>query len=288
MDFVTVSVFLRDRPLHEGNPLAVFADAADMPQDRMQAISRTLNLSETTFVTGIDKDSYDVRIFTPNEELPFAGHPTIGTTWVLRNLGRIAGNRLTQRSPAGTTPIRVDDDVIWFSRTGSSSKDLAESDAAAHQRVADALRIDGSDVGMEGAALGGSGELRVAYSDGGIEQLMVPLKNEDALARCRPDATALRELTPYGVYCFTGVGPGKLSARGFFAPVGIEEDPATGSAAAALGVYLGARVGKAELEIAQGVEMGRPSLIRLRATPDGVEVGGSTRLIYRGRLEVAG
>jgi trans-2,3-dihydro-3-hydroxyanthranilate isomerase len=251
----------------------------------MQAIARTMNLSETTFVTGAGGDSYDVRIFTPHEELPFAGHPTIGTAWVLREAGAVTGDRITQRSPAGTTPIRAEGDLLWLSRTGTSDPDLEKRDVQATRRIADALRLEERDIGLEAREFGRPGFLRPAISDAGLRVLMVPLRDLDALGRCRPDATALRQLTDNGFYCFTGVAAGKLRARGFFAPVGIEEDPATGAAAAALGVYLASRLEPLDLQITQGFEMGRPSTIELLAGADGVEVGGRSGLIYRGSMD---
>src|SRR4051812_18437050 len=103
MDFVQVDVFA-EGPF-KGNPLAVFPDAGELSVEQMQAIAREMNLSETTFVTAIARESYDVRIFTPQEELPFAGHPTIGTTWVLKDLGFVGGENVRQRSPVGETVV---------------------------------------------------------------------------------------------------------------------------------------------------------------------------------------
>ncbi|HEX2294249.1 MAG TPA: PhzF family phenazine biosynthesis protein [Actinomycetota bacterium] len=285
MDFVTVSVFHAGDPFRGGNPLAVFPDAGDLDAGQMQAIAQTFNLSETTFVTGGDASSYDVRIFTPGDELPFAGHPTLGTTWVLRHLGRLTSDRVTQRSRAGETDVTVEGATLYFARTGSASPDMEKTNVRAHLEIARALRVEERDVTLEGYELGRPAVLRPALSDAGLQHFMVPLRDLDALARVDVDPPALEKLSPFGVYCFTGVGAGKLRARGLFPSVGVDEDPATGSAAACLGVYLADRLGDVELTVDQGVEMGRPSRMTVSATAAGVRVGGRCDLLWTGALE---
>jgi trans-2,3-dihydro-3-hydroxyanthranilate isomerase len=285
MDFITVSVFVQNDPLTGGNPLAVFVEPGPLPASRMQAIARTMNLSETSFVTRVESNAYDVRIFTPAEELPFAGHPTIGTAWVLQQAGRLEGTEFTQHSPAGPTPLEQRGDLLWFTRTGSAQDDLEAASPDAVRRIAEALRLEERDIGMEAREVGRSGFFRPAIANGGFDQLMVPLRDVGALERCRPDAAGLAALTDSGMYCFTGVGAGRLRARAFFGPVGVHEDAATGSAAAALGMYLGKRVEAIELEILQGVEMGRPSVLYLKASGNEARVGGRSAVIYKGHLE---
>lgn len=284
MDFVTVSVFTRDDPFRGGNPLAVFPDAAALDPSQMQAIAQTLNLSETTFVTGGDARSYDVRIFTPREELGFAGHPTIGTAWALRRLGRLKGDAFVQRSPAGETAVTLAGEALQFERTGTASPDMETRDVRAHEKVARALRVGLHDVGLEAYELGHSGTLRPALADAGLEHFVVPLRDAEALARVQPDAAALAALSPFGAYCFTGVGAGRARARGFFPATGIEEDPATGSAAACLGIYLADRLGSIDLQVDQGVEMGRPSLMHVAAGATHVRVGGRCEPLLSGKL----
>jgi trans-2,3-dihydro-3-hydroxyanthranilate isomerase len=285
MDFTTVSVFTRGDPFREGNPLAVVPDAGGLEPSQMQAIAQTFNLSETTFVTGGDAGSYDVRIFTPREELPFAGHPTIGTAWTLRRLGRLEGEAFVQRSPAGETPVTVDGEMLQFERKGTASPDMESRDLRAHLKVARALRLEERDIALEAYELGRSGVLRPALSDAGLEHFMVPLRDLDALGRVQVDPTALAEISPFGAYCFTAVGAGRVRARGLFPATGIDEDPATGSAAACLGVYLADRVGPIDLHIDQGVEMGRPSQMKVSAGETHVRVGGRCELLASGRLE---
>lgn len=280
-----MSVFHAGDPFRGGNPLAVFPDPGELDAGQMQAIAQTLNLSETTFVTGGDEKSYDVRIFTPREELPFAGHPTLGTSWVLRRLGRLTADDVVQRSPAGETEVTLQDDAVYFKRTGTVSPDMEETNVRAHLEIALALRLEERDVTLEAYELGRSGLLRPALTDAGLQHFVVPLRNVDALARVDVDAARLAALSPFGVYCFTAVAAGRVRARGLFPAVGVEEDPATGSAAACLGVYLADRLGDIELNVDQGVEMGRPSRIMVAATTAGVRVGGRCDLLSTAELE---
>ncbi|MBA2313180.1 MAG: PhzF family phenazine biosynthesis protein [Actinobacteria bacterium] len=282
MDFLQVDVFA-DKAF-SGNPLAVFPNASALSSAQMQAIASEMNLSETSFVTGISKTTYDVRIFTPAQELPFAGHPTIGTAWTISHLELTAEERLTQRSAAGDTYVFVKDGRWWFVREGAAGEDLEDKDERAAGRIADALGIEPGDIGLEARELGRAGRLRPAVSDAGIGHLMIPVADLEVLQRIRPRAELLAGVTNSGAYCFTGAGAGRIRARGFFPGAGIAEDPATGSAAAELGIYLAARVGALEMEISQGTEIGRPSRIFLRAKPGRVEVGGRCEPVLEGRL----
>ena len=283
VDFLQVDVFA-DTP-YSGNPLAVFPEAGDLSAPQMQAIAREMNLSETSFVTSSSDDSYDVRIFTPQEELPFAGHPTIGTAWVLRRLGRVVGEIVEQRSPAGSTAVTVMHDILWLERNGGSEADLEDLDIRASDRLERALGLESGEVGLEAAELGKSGRLRAAFGDAGMRSLLIPVRTVEMLERCRPRWHLLDEISTVGGYCFTAAGTGRVRARGFFPGVGIPEDPATGAAAAALGVYLADRLGEVEIEMMQGVEMGRPSHIYLKAAEGRVQVGGRVTHILSGRLE---
>jgi trans-2,3-dihydro-3-hydroxyanthranilate isomerase len=283
--FLTVSVFHAGDPFRGGNPLAVFPDPGDLDPVQMQAIAQTLNLSETTFVTGGDEASYDVRIFTPREELPFAGHPTLGTAWVLRHLGRLTAESVVQRSPAGETEVTAEGDVLLFRRTGEASADLEETNERAHLAVARALRLEERDVSLEAYELGRAGVLRPALADAGLRHFIVPLRNLDALRRVQVDQALLAELSPFGAFCFTAVAAGRVQARGFFQATGIDEDPATGSAAACLGLYLADRLGDVEVNVDQGIEMGRPSRLVVYASTGDVRVGGRCDLLTSGELE---
>lgn len=278
MRFVQVDVFA-ERP-YQGNPLAVFPDAPSLSDDQMQRIAREMNLSETTFVTRSESDRYDVRIFTPTQELPFAGHPTLGTCAVLRRLALVDGERVTQRSAAGSTVVEAAEDVFWFSREGKAEPDLDPTDVEA---LARALAVEPNLLSVQG----GRSEwpaLKPAFSDVGLRQLMVPVRDRSALRGLTPRFPELAAVADTGAYCFTFAGDQDIEARGFFPAVGIDEDPATGSAAAGLGIYLADRIGGIDVAIAQGVQVGRPSRIMLRAAQDAVAVGGRVVTVLHGEL----
>lgn len=275
MDFLQIDVFAQGP--FKGNPLAVFPDPGELNTEQMQAIAREMNLSETTFVTAVEDSSYDVRIFTPTDELPFAGHPTIGTAWALRHLGLLTANELVQRSTAGETQVTSEGDLMWLERQGSSERDLPDPGV-----IADLIGVDVSETGAE---FNGS-ELKAAVVEsGGMAQLMFPIRTTDAVKNASPLPRVPEGADYQGAYCFAPAGKDRLKARGFWPAVGVSEDPATGSAAAALGFYLAERVGSVDVEIEQGVEMGRPSNIHLRAQPGVVQVGGECRLVLKGTLQ---
>ena len=284
MRFFQLDVFAEGP--YKGNPLAVFPEAEGLGDEQMQAIAREMNLSETSFVTAVDDTGYDVRIFTPQSELPFAGHPTIGTVWLLAHLGHIKGTATTQRSAAGPTSVTSEGGVWWFERTGSAEPDLGDRSPDSSNQLATALGLDAGDIGLQGREFGRPGQLKPAYSEVGYAQLMVPVKNVEALGRCFPRADLLKEAAGMGAYCVTAERPGFMRARGFWPGVGVAEDPATGSACAALGIYLADRLGDVDLQVAQGVEMGRPSLMRMKASEGRVSIGGGCALIFEGTLKV--
>jgi trans-2,3-dihydro-3-hydroxyanthranilate isomerase len=283
MEFFQIDVFARSP--YTGNPLAVFPDAGALSGEQMQRIAREMNLSETTFVTSVAREAYSVRIFTPGQELPFAGHPTIGTAWLLKRLQKLTGDRFLQNSPAGETEVTAAGDGLWFERRGQAEPDLRSTESEIEPAIADALGLQPQEICLEARELGGTGKLRPAVADAGVAQLMVPLRDDSALTRCTPRSEALRAVHPVGTYCFTALGEGRLTARGFFPAVGVAEDPATGSAAAGLGLYLGDRLGGGSFEIEQGREMGRPSRILMQCAPGEVSVGGRCEMVLKGELE---
>lgn len=284
MRFFQVDVFAEGP--YAGNPLAVFPEASELDAAQMQAIALEMNLSETIFITSASDASYSARIFTPAEELPFAGHPTLGAAWTLREMGIVTSSSCTQNTGAGETHVRFDGEMVWLTRTGASKEDLESTQPDARGAIARALGLQEGDVGLEARELGRSGFLRPALADTGLEHLIVPVRNLEALGRARADGAALDRFSHQGAYCFTAVGAGRVRARGLFPNLGIEEDPATGSAAADLGAYLVHRIGAIDLEVDQGVEMGRPSRLHVKAGPDAVEVGGRCVHIFAGELDV--
>jgi trans-2,3-dihydro-3-hydroxyanthranilate isomerase len=276
--YVLADVFT-DTPL-TGNGLAVFTDARDIPEEQLQPLARELNLSETVYVYPADEGGeahVRVRIFTPGSELDFAGHPVLGTAFVLGGPLQLEEIRLL--TGRGVVPVRLEREGarIVF---GRMSQPLPSSQPYEHEReLLEALGVERP-------------ELPVLVYDNGIRHAFVGLASVDDVTGLDPDMTALAKLTGYvGAVVFAGEGS-RWRVRMFAPGDGITEDPATGSAAGPLGVHL-ARHGRIawgdEIEIDQGVEMGRPSKLYARVegegeTPTTVEVGGSAVLVARGEF----
>jgi trans-2,3-dihydro-3-hydroxyanthranilate isomerase len=273
--YVIVDVFT-DTPL-EGNQLAVFTDAQAIPSERMQAIAREMNLSETVFVLPA-QDGADarIRIFTPSNELPFAGHPTLGTAMVLAEPEGRQAVRL--ETGAGVIPVEFEwaDGRIVSGRMRQPIPTW-EPYGRAEELLA-ALGVDASELPVE------------AYRNGPLH-VYVALAGEAAVAALEPDLGALAKLPDLGVSCFAGSGS-RWKTRMFAPAHGIAEDPATGSAAGPLALHL-ARHGRIafgqEIEIRQGAEIGRPSTLYARVEGeddriDKIEVAGSAVVVARGHL----
>ncbi len=294
-EFTTVDVFT-STPF-EGNPLAVFPDAEGLSDDAMQRIARETNLSETTFVLPptTPQASYRVRIFTPVSELPYAGHPSVGTAWLLAKRGELVlkpgSNRFTQEVKAGRLPIHIDADAegapitVWTTQ----AKPSLEAPLTDRKRVAAALGLAIEDL---------EAELPIQKVSTGLPWLLVPLRNAEALDRVRPN---LAEFSGPGslyhnVYPFT-LKPKDTrmmsEARGF--PMREFEDPVTGSASGCLGAYLVAhgRLRPDEvLHHAQGRHLHRPGQVMVKVAvsadqkPGEVQVGGSVVQVAEGRMAV--
>jgi trans-2,3-dihydro-3-hydroxyanthranilate isomerase len=285
--YVIVDVFT-GTPL-EGNPLAVFTEADGLPPDRMQKVAREMNLSETVFVLSpAAGGDARIRIFTPATELPFAGHPTLGTAFVL--CGQRGLDAIELETGAGV--IRVE----FAGRTGldpPQPPDLPPGPGLPgrmrqpvptwepYERAAELL-----------AALGvASSRLPVDAYRNGPRHVYVALDSEEAVSRLRPDITALGALPGIGVGCFAGLGP-RWKFRYFAPALGVAEDPATGSAAGPLGVHLARHDEIAfgqQIEVRQGEEIGRPSVLLVRVEAAGgqvtaVHVGGWAVIVARGEL----
>lgn len=261
-----------------GNPLAVLPEAGGLDAAQMQAITREFNLSETSFVLpGSAPGRYAVRIFTPACELPFAGHPTIGTALALRHLGRAPGEGVVLE--LGVGPVRV-----TFAQGGRATffrDGPAESEALPQLRheIGEAL----------GQKLAGD-PWQASY---GTPFVMVPLADIAAIGAARLDPLRWERLAPRlwraNAYVFAPTGPDSLRARMFSTSLGVREDPATGSAAAALIGSLPRGDGVHRIAIAQGIEMGRPSLIEASVTRaggvvTGISIGGGAVMVGEGRL----
>lgn len=272
-EYVVVDVFT-DTPLR-GNPVAVFLDAADLPAERMQQIARETNLSETTFVLPPQHDGdVRVRIFTPVNELPFAGHPTLGTAIALGE--SIPGDLLRMETHMGTIPFRLD-------RVGGRV-------VSARMRQPNPTWEPYGQTGHLLAALGlAESTLPVEVYRNGPRHVYVGLPDVPALSRVVPDQRALADHLDVAVNCFAGSGT-RWRTRMFSPAYGVAEDAATGSAAGPLAVHLIrhglVRPGE-EIVIEQGVEMGRPSTMYAvargtRDVIDEVEAAGSAVVVAKG------
>ncbi|MEA2213295.1 MAG: trans-2,3-dihydro-3-hydroxyanthranilate isomerase [Solirubrobacteraceae bacterium] len=273
-DYVVADVFT-DVAL-QGNPVAVFTDGEGLSPETMQRAARELNLSETVFVLppegGADAR---LRIFTPATELPFAGHPVLGTAFVLGE--RDGGHEISLLTGSGLVRVRLqrDGERVYHGEMEQPLPTWSEFD-----RAPELL-----------AALGvGTSELPVEVYDNGPRHAFVALDSIDAVIRLRPNLAALADVGEIGVSCFALAGDGQVRTRMFAPALGVAEDPATGSAAGPLAVHLArhgwTRFGQ-RIEIRQGEEIGRPS--RLEAMADGsastlerLRVGGGAVIVAAG------
>ncbi|WP_175916749.1 MULTISPECIES: PhzF family phenazine biosynthesis protein [unclassified Burkholderia] len=268
-----------------GNPLCVFEDARGMDDATMQALAVQFNLSETTFVLPSERARARVRIFTPGHEMAFAGHPTLGTAHVVRDLLNV-GNEFSLEFKAGVVDVKASDDVWTFT--------------APHAGVPKTAPCALSDA-ETAAMLGLTQDDLLApprWVDTGADQLLVAVKDPAAVRRARPDSacldiwptSSLGRKTAY-VFAFDANRPGKVVSRYFFAKQGggILEDPGTGSACANLGGWLLAAGHPlpAAFQVEQGEAVGRPCLLRLSVSEHGaIGVGGRVVALGRGVVDV--
>ncbi len=274
--YVIADVFT-DRPL-AGNQLAVFTDARGLEDDEMQSLAREMNFSESVFVLPPEGEGHArMRIFTPTDELPFAGHPTLGCAFVLAGPLQLPEIRL--ETGAGVVPVALEreQDRIVFGRMRQPLPTWKPYDDEAGLLAAFGLARS---------------ELPVELYDNGMRNVYVTLRSEEEVVALKPDLSALADVPAVlGVNCVAGEGT-RWKTRMFAPSGGVAEDPATGSAAGPLAVHL-ARHGRIafgeEIEISQGAEIGRPSTLYARADGSGdrlerVEVGGSAVIVARGEF----
>ena len=305
LDYRTLDVFT-DTPF-AGNPLAVFPRARGLDDGQMQRIALEMNLSESVFVFPPETPAGTrrIRIFTPGREVPFAGHPTVGTAFYLVASGEVdlppEGGTLVLEENVGPVRVRVDcrdGAPVSAELTAADERFEAPVDADA-DRLGALVSVPGSAVGAEGSALGATDRLEPAFASVGLPYLVLPLRDVETVEAAALDTQRWRELLPPGapsrmVYLVAPGARGEgvdLHVRMFAPDAGVPEDPATGSAAAALGAYLGRRVpdGTWSWTVEQGLEMGRPSRLSLSIDVAGgvaasVRVGGPSVLISRGSM----
>ena len=280
MDFryVVCDVFT-DRAL-TGNQLAVFTDARAMPESLLPLLAREMNFSETVFVYPASAGGHArIRIFTPGIEVEFAGHPVLGTAFVLAGPLQLEVIRLETRR--GVVPVKLEREGarVVFGRMEQPIPTVSAFER--EQELLEALGVARS-------------ELPIEVYDNGLQHVYVTLGSEAEVAAVQPDFSRLRDLPEeLGVNTIAGSGS-KWKTRMFVAAGAIAEDPATGSAAGPLALHL-ARHGRIgfgeEIEITQGVEIGRPSTLYARADGSAeqverVEVGGSAVVVARGEFKL--
>lgn len=288
--FYTLDVFTNTR--FEGNPLAVVTDGDGLSDDAMLAIAREMNLSETVFVQKPTEDSAlaRLRIFTTRQELKLAGHPVIGTWFLLASLGVVpaqeGGVHILQQTGAGVLPVEIRFKDGRPQRVTMTQMPAAFRPARLNKKaLAAALGLSPKDFHPE---------LAPEYVSTGIFNLMVPLRSRAALAKIAMNMIALRKLLGKNgtmAYCFTGGNSGKVFSRGML-PWEVYEDAATGSAAGSLAAYL-VRHGKLSaghtLDILQGEQMGRPSHIEVEVTQSRKKliprVSGAAVKVFEGTIQ---
>ncbi len=298
--FVQVDVFTNRQ--FGGNPLAVFLDATGLSDAQMQSIANEMNLSETTFVLPPDDPGHaaKVRIFTTTAELPFAGHPTIGTAWALGDQGMVPKGATSMVLELGIGPISVSAErspgeleFVWMDQGPATFGEVFND----REAIAAALGIEVNDLLPDAP---------IQPASTGSPFLYVPLKSVEVVDRVSPHLERYRA-------CIARVGWGVRSAfmfapepdrnRAYSRMIGIgkgmlREDPATGSASGPLGAYLvkyGLTTGEGVVEIVseQGTAMGRQSFVHLRVEtengqPNRVHVGGQVVPVFEGTLRIAG
>jgi trans-2,3-dihydro-3-hydroxyanthranilate isomerase len=289
--FYTLDVFTTTR--FEGNPLAVITDGDGLSNDAMLAVAREMNLSETVFVQKPTEDQAlaRLRIFTTREELKLAGHPVIGTWFLLAELGVVpaqeGGVHVLQQTGAGVLPVEIRFKDGRPQRVTMTQKDAAFRPAKLNKKaLATALGLSPKDFDPK---------LDPEYVSTGIFNLMVPMRSRAALGRIVMNMVELRKLLGNNgtmAYCFACGENGKAFSRGML-PWELYEDAATGSAAGALGAYLvkHGRLSPAHtLNILQGAEMGRPSHIEVEVTQGGKKlvprVSGAAVKVFEGTIQI--
>jgi trans-2,3-dihydro-3-hydroxyanthranilate isomerase len=289
--FYTLDVFTSNR--FEGNPLAVVTDGDGLSNNVMQAIAREMNLSETVFVQKPtdDRALARLRIFTTKEELKLAGHPVVGTWFLLAELGVVpaqeGGVHIMQQTGAGVLPVE-----IRFKNGRPQRVTMTQTPA-----VFRPIKINKKELA---AVLGVSvsdfhAELEPQYVSTGVSNLMVPFRNRAALGRINMNIHDLRNFEGKNgtmAYCFALNGANKAFTRGML-PWEIYEDPATGSAAGSLAAYLvhhGKLAPAQTLYIQQGMEMGRPSQIEVEVSRTGKKLvprcSGAAVRVFEGTIRI--
>ncbi|KOP26990.1 phenazine biosynthesis protein [Hapalosiphon sp. MRB220] len=289
--FYIVDVFAEAK--YTGNQLAVFTNAANLSSEQMLQIAKEINYSETTFVTSTEtvSEGYDVRIFTPKQELPFAGHPTLGTAYILqKEIIKSPVKKILLNLEVGQIPVKIDNangygEHLWMQQKAPTFHQILDS-----QTMAEVLRIQSQEI---------DSRFPIQAVSTGVPFIIVPVKTLESVKRIQVNQEKYFELISnidakcILVFCPETYKPeNDLNVRVFCDYLGIPEDPATGSANGCLAGYLVqySYFGKPEinLRVEQGYEINRPSLILLQAEQKDkvidVNVGGKVVMVARGEF----
>lgn len=291
LDYILLDVFTTERL--SGNPLAVFPRADGLLDDRMQRIASELSLSETVFVTKprSERHTAAIRIFTPQVELPFAGHPTVGTAVALGLENRTSAVRLEEKVGIITCVIERVDKRTARALFALPHLPVEMGKAPDRRQIALSLGLEPDDIGF--------GMHHPSVYSAGVIFYLVPVKSAEVLRRARPERRGWADIYPLehgSVYVYTETpeeDANDYAARMFSPGMGIGEDPATGAAAAALigELQQDASDGQTEFTVRQGVEIGRPSRItvQIRKADDQLThggIGGHAVILGQGSLDL--
>ena len=287
LDFIIVDVFAEHK--YSGNQLAVFTHAQNLSDQQMQQIAQETHFSETTFIRSDRQGDggYAVRIFTPAEEVPFAGHPTLGTAWVIRHVLGSTDETVRLNLRVGQIPVDFQDQLLWM-----TTRPPVFGETFPVEVIAPILRLDTKDLDER---------FPIAVVSTGLPFIFVPLKTLDAVKRVRVEADRLTQLVAgkditntIFVFCpETYAQDNQINARLFAPAYGIPEDPATGSANSCLAAYLVRHryfnTDTIDVQVEQGYEIGRPSRLYLKARERAsgdilVQVGGKVQLVAKGQF----
>jgi trans-2,3-dihydro-3-hydroxyanthranilate isomerase len=282
-EYYLLDVFAEQK--YAGNQLAVFTDISQIPENELQAIARETNLSETTFIDPVPVKpfTYNVRIFTVEEELPFGGHPTIGTAWIIKHkIEKSSTNFINLKLPVGEIKVTFDEvtNISWMRQNRAIFGESINP-----EKVAKLLNLNKEDINSS------IGPCQVVST--GLPFLLAPLNNLATVRKCRINREYEQELLSQIGAKFTFVFSQEtydmkngINARMFAESIGVPEDPATGSANGCLAAYLSKYkvLGTTSVDtvVEQGYEINRPSLLYLKCQDQEIDVGGKIILIGRG------
>lgn len=284
INYSIVDVFAEGK--YTGNPLAVFKNAGNISDSEMQQIAKEINYSETTFILSNSKNDggYDVRIFTPTEEVPFAGHPTLGTAYIIQNeVLEEPLDKLILNFKGGQIPVSFNNEVLWMKQNEPTFGHILDPN-----KVSEVLNIDKEDI---------KGRFPIQEVSTGLPVIVVPLKSLEAVKKVKINREKYFELIEHTdakaimVFCpETYHSENNLNVRDFADYYGIPEDAATGSANGCLASYLVKyqyfKKSEINIRVEQGYEIERPSLLFLKADQDNgkinVYVGGKVVKVAQG------